>query len=511
MDFLRDFLSDKMNKDKKSETHLSDFIDAVKAFPERNAFVINEVPYTYQDLWKKISIIRSALNRINVNNKIFGLVVHDDIETYASVFALWLEGFAYVPLHPKHPHRRNQDIIRQSGILRVLDSNITSDYSSANVLKTRELDEKDLREEIVHYPKNTLAYILFTSGSTGQPKGVQITHGNLTAFINDFFKSGIKISQEDKCLQCFDLTFDVSVQSFLAPLMKGAAVYTVPHDQIKYSYVYGLLEDHNLTFGVFAPSMLRYLRPYFNELHFPSLKHCILTAEASPVDLVEEWWKCIPNASIFNFYGPTEATIYCTYYHVPKTGIKQANGLLCIGRPFENIHAVILDDNLAIADANSKGEMYISGSQLAPGYWENPERTAEAFKELTVGGVAGRYYKTGDVCMIDKQGDILYYGRLDYQVKVQGYRIELGEIEFKAREIVSGKNAVAFTYCSDSGVAEIAVCLETDEVDQNDFIEKLKASLPSYMMPTKIFQMREFPINSSGKIDRNSIKSLLGL
>jgi len=500
-----------MNKDKYSETHLSDFIDAVKAFPERNAFVINEVPYTYQDLWKKISIIRAALNRINVNNRIFGLVVHDDIETYASVFALWLEGFGYVPLHPKHPQRRNLDIIQQSGILRVLDSNITSDYSVANVLKTRELDEKDLREDFVKFPKDTLAYILFTSGSTGQPKGVQITHGNLTAFINDFFKSGIKINPEDKCLQCFDLTFDVSVQSFLAPLIRGAAVYTVPHDQIKYSYVYGLLEDHHLTFGVFAPSMLRYLRPYFDELHFPSLKYCILTAEASPVDLVKEWWKCIPNASIYNFYGPTEATIYCTYYHVPKTGIKQANGLLCIGRPFENIHAVILDDNLTIADADSKGEMYISGPQLTPGYWENPERSAEAFRELTLEGVTKRYYKTGDLCLIDKEGDILYFGRLDYQVKVQGYRIELGEIEFKAREISNGKNAVALTYGSDSGAVEIAVCIESHEVVPSVFIDKLKKSLPPYMIPSKVFHLPDFPLNSSGKTDRNSIKSLLGL
>jgi amino acid adenylation domain-containing protein len=499
-----------MNKDEYSETHLSGFINAVKACPERNAFVINEVPYTYQYLWGKISIIRAAVNRINVDNRILGLVVHDDIETYASIFALWLEGLGYVPLHPKHPLRRNLEIIHQSGIMRVLDSAISSDYSDAIALKTSGLNENIFREDINEIPKDTIAYILFTSGSTGQPKGVQITHGNLTAFINDFFKSGIRITQEDKCLQCFDLTFDVSVQSFLAPLIKGATVYTVPHDQIKYSYVYGLLEDHNLTFGVFAPSMLRYLRPYFDELNFPSLKYCILTAEASPVDLVMEWWKCIPNASIYNFYGPTEATIYCTYYQVPKTGIKQANGLLCIGRPFENIHAVILDDNLTIVDANSKGEMYISGPQLAPGYWENPERTSEAFKELTIEGVTNRYYKTGDLCLIDEQGDILYFGRLDYQVKVQGYRIELGEIEFKAREIVSGKNAVAFAYCSDSGVAEIAVCLETDEVDQNDFIDKLKASLPSYMMPSKIWNMHEFPINSSGKIDRNSIKSLLG-
>ena len=105
---------------------------------------------------------------------------------------------------------------------------------------------------------------------------------------------GIVLTEDDKCLQCFDLTFDVSVQCFLAPLTKGACVYTVPHDQIKYSYVYGLLEDQHLTFGAMAPSMLRYLKPYFGEINAPDMKYCILTGEASPIDLVHHWEKCVP-------------------------------------------------------------------------------------------------------------------------------------------------------------------------------------------------------------------------
>lgn len=110
-----------------------------------------------------------------------------------------------------------------------------------------------------------------------------------------FWQTGITIDESDRCLQCFDLTFDVSVQSFLVPLTRGACAYTIPHEQIKYSYVYGLLEDHHLTFGAVAPSMLRYLRPYFDEIEAESMRYCIVTAEASPEDLIREWNEHIIN------------------------------------------------------------------------------------------------------------------------------------------------------------------------------------------------------------------------
>lgn len=481
--------------------------ESVTRFPQRNAFLINEVFYTYAQFWDRISIIRAGIRQNESDHKILGIVAHDDIETYASIFAVWMEGLAYVPLHPKQPLQRNLEIVQQAGIKKVLDANFDSDYSDDLVVKTKEFDEKTKHTDLIPFPENDLAYILFTSGSTGQPKGVQITRANVGAFMHDFMQTGFKVFETDKGLQCFDLTFDVSVQSFLVPLTHGACVYTIPHDQIKYSYVYGLLEDHELTFGVFAPSMIRFLRPYFDEIYLPKLRYCILTAEASPVDLVQEWAKCIPNAAIFNFYGPTEATIYCTYYPVPiNNTIKQANGMLCIGKPFQGIKAVILDESLKRVANGVKGEMYITGNQLTIGYWANPEKNNESFMILTLDGASERYYKTGDLCFQDEDGDIMYFGRLDYQVKIQGYRIELGEIEFNARAIINGKNAVAFTYEGTNGNQEIAMCLEIDTFDQEVFLKSLKTKLPSYMIPTRVFNLSEFPLNTSGKIDRNVIK-----
>ena len=478
---------------------------------ERNAFVFNGIFYTYSDLALSISRIRKSIqNEIPENEKIIGLITLDDLETYAAIIALWFEGKAYVPIDTKNPFERNKSKISQAGILTILDSSDKPIFSEYNTIETKKLPNSNINLVPKEVGDSELVYILFTSGTTGQPKGVPISRANLTEFIDAFLDIGFKINEQDKCLQCFDLTFDVSVQSFLAPLIHGACVFTVPHNQIKYSYVYGLLEEHELTFGVFAPSMIRYLQAYFDEIDLQKLRYCILTAEASPVDLVNEWMACIPNAEVFNCYGPTEATIYCTYYSIDKTKpLKEANGMLCIGKPFNGITALLLDQNLQKVEQGVKGEMYISGAQLTSGYWANPKLNQESFVFLTFDGKEKRYYKTGDLCLEDTDGNILYYGRLDYQVKIQGFRIELGEIEFHARGSNGGKNAIAFVYEGNGRSQEIGLCLETVAFDREVVLHYLKSKLPPYMVPSKLVNLAEFPLNSSGKTDRNAIKLLL--
>jgi D-alanine--poly(phosphoribitol) ligase subunit 1 len=362
----------------------------------------------------------------------------------------------------------------------------------------------------VAIPDYSLAYILFTSGSTGKPKGVQISRGNLGAFMKAFWEVGFQIDQNDKCLQCFDLTFDVSVQSFLVPLTKGACVYTIPHNQIKYSYVYGLMEEHNLTFGAMAPSMIRYLRPYFDEIRIPSMRYNILTAEASPVDLIIEWAKCIPNADIYDFYGPTEGTIYCTYNKVKRLDQnKQLNGMLSIGKPMNGVKAIIINEANRTLEKNQKGELCISGYQITKGYWKNDVKNSESFFETLEGNSIIKYYKTGDSCHFDDDGDIMLGGRLDHQVKIQGYRIELGEIEHHARECLSGQNAIAVTFSNLNGDSEIALFIEGELPGNLNLMECLKLRIPYYMMPSKIIVKDNFPLNTSGKTDRIALKSLI--
>jgi acyl-coenzyme A synthetase/AMP-(fatty) acid ligase len=335
---------------------------------------------------------------------------------------------------------------------------------------------------------------------------------NVAAFMKSFLEVGFEITSDDRCLQCFDLTFDVSVQSFLIPLIKGACTFTVPHDQIKYSYVYGLLEDHQLTFGAVAPSMIRYLRKYFDEIDLPAMRYNILTAEASPLDLVEEWSKCIPNAEIFDFYGPTETTIYCTYYKLNRNKSqpnKQLNGLLSIGKIMNGLTAIIIDENDKILGPNQKGQLCIAGPQLTQGYWNNPEKTNESFFEINYNGIPTRFYKTGDSCIMDDDNDILYSGRLDFQVKIQGYRIELGEIEHNARIFINGRNAVAIAAENKTGNTEIALFIEGELADVSFLVDYLKTKMPSYMIPSQTIILDTLPLNSNGKVDRKTLKELI--
>lgn len=481
-----------------------------KSITDALSFFIDGQYYTYRQLGERISAIRIQINQLDTNEQIFALAIHDDLDTYASIFALWMEGKAYVPLHPNQPLDRNLNIIEQVGLNNVLDSAEQSvfDNQSLNVMHTNlYIYTEDYLNDWVETSDDELAYILFTSGSTGVPKGVQITRGNVAAFMDSFWKTGITISSEDRCLQVFDLTFDVSVQSYLVALTRGACVYTVPYGQVKYIYAASLIQEHKITFGAMAPSMLTYLRPYFDEFDASSMHTTILTAEACPVDLMEEWYKCAKDTEIYDFYGPTEATIYCTYYKLTRGGENLSqNGIISIGIPMANVQAIIMRENGELVEGQEKGELCVAGGQVTPGYWNNEEKNTSSFFEKD--GV--RYYHTGDLCYWDESGNILYCGRIDQQAKIQGFRVELGEIEFHARAFYNKEyRVVAIAFDNAQHLTEIALFIESEDLDTNVLLEYLRSKMPHYMIPSRIIYIPQFPLNKSEKIDRNQLKNTL--
>lgn len=485
-------------------------LNSITEFKDRNAFCINDIFYTYKQFGEYISKIRIAIRDNENNNSIIGLVVNDDIETYASIFSLWMEGKSYVPLHPQWPLERCQDITLQIRMDLILDSSEKTMFDN-KVILTHFLEYNhdcfDYSDEI---SDEELAYILFTSGSTGKPKGVIITRENVAAFMNSFWKTEISINHEDRCLQCFDLTFDVSVQGYLVPLTKGACCFTIPHGQVKYIYASSLIEDHKLTFGAMAPSMLRYLKPYFEELNATSLRHCILTAEACPLSLMEEWYKCAVNTEIYDFYGPTEATIYCTYYKLTKKGEnKTLNGVISIGKPLADITVIVIDEKGDEVACGEKGELCVAGGQVTVGYWDNEDMNQKAFFLKEFNGQPMRFYHTGDLVYQDSEGDIMYSGRIDHQAKIQGFRVELGEIEFHAREFLKDKNVVCIAFDNEQHLTEIAIFIEDNEFDTDKLFKYMRTKIPSYMIPTRTLFINVFPLNSNDKIDKNKLKTLI--
>ena len=430
------------------EEVISPILNRMHEKADSPAFFINDTFYSYREFGCLVSGIRKEFSGIASNENKVGLVINNDIQTYATIFALWMEGKCYVPLHPNWPLERCLDIVSQVGLRHILDSSKVSRYTEVSVIGTMDLaSEEVLPDGGRDVPDSALAYILFTSGSTGRPKGVQISRQNVAAFLDSFWKTGIVIGEDDRCLQCFDLSFDVSVQSYLVALTRGACVYTVPYGQMKFLSVAGLIDEHRITFGALAPSTLRYLQPYFEELDFSDFRQCIITAEAGHMDLVEDWLKHAPNTVVYDFYGPTEGTVYATGYRVKADGTdKTYNGIISIGKPFANVTAMILDENGRPVGVGEKGELCIAGPQVTPGYWMNDEKNKEAFSEIEANGETLRIYHTGDLCFQDADGDIMYSGRIDNQAKIQGFRVELSEIEFHAHSYLEGKNVVCVAY-----------------------------------------------------------------
>lgn len=476
----------------------------LETYQERPAFCIEHIYYSYQQLAETIAAIRWELQSRPEKN--VGLVANDDLQTYASILALWMEGKCYIPLHPGQPLERCLDIIEQMDMTLVLDSSSETRYQHVDVIMTAQLDGANATlEQPVACDDSELAYILFTSGSTGRPKGVPLTRGNLQAFVDAFFAMGITLTPEDKGMQMFDLTFDLSVMSYLLPLLAGGCVYTVSYKHVKYMAAFELLDTYPITFFMIVPSVIHYLRPYVDELNLPQLRYAMFAGEALMDDDLAAWAACVPNARIMNTYGPTEDTILCTYYdYHPGQPNKTVNGIVSIGRGMQGVDTFIADDAGRPVATGEKGELCLAGAQLTPGYWRNEEKNREAFFMKD----GKRYYRTGDICVADEDGDIMYYGRKDSQIKIQGFRIELSEIECVARDYFDNSTAVvALPMGDERGVNRIELVVESaDTSTEQGLMERVKKKLPVYMVPAKIHYRHKFPLNVNNKIDRKKLK-----
>lgn len=482
---------------------------------QSTAFCINDKTYSYAQLYDVVEQIYSQVRTIPEN--LICLYATDDIRTYASILALWVCGKTYIPLNPNQPKERHIEVARSVNTHYVLSADKKYDIGLDNVttISTGDtLTEEYKRNNNVcidDIPDSALAYIIFTSGSTGKPKGVQLTRGNLAAFIDSMDKIGLDISDADRCLQPFDLTFDFSVSGYVIPLVKGASIYTVPSKAIKFSYIAGLLEDYKLTVLQMVPSMVRNMLPYMDEIDLSSVRYNIFCGEALTGKVLKAWHNANPNMVSYNMYGPTEDTVFCTYYLIDKSNIANplsSNDIVGIGKTFENSGILLLDDqDKVIGDKNVEGELCLCGKQLTPGYWKNSnENTAKFFE---VDGI--RYYRTGDLCYYGEDGNLMFVSRKDFQVKINGFRVELGEIENRYSIISGGLFAVVMPFTNEQGNVELAIVIEGNEYDYRAHKAQLASELPAYEVPNKWLFTRTIPLNTNGKVDRKAIKEQFGL
>lgn len=479
------------------------------------AFHINGIDYSYAELHAIIEQVCKILQGISDKN--IGLYATDDIRTYAAIVAIFYSGKAYVPLNPNQPLKRHEETINSASIHYVLSSDKSYQTISESVriiytdeIKTKEIDTNS-PVEISMVPDSELAYILFTSGSTGKPKGVPITRGDLAAFIDSMNNIGLDISADDRCLQPFDLTFDFSVSSYVIPLVKGASIYTIPNKAVKFTYIAELLEEHHLTVLQMVPSMMRNLLPYMDEVDVSSVRYNILCGEALMGKVIKAWHQVNPEMVSYNMYGPTENTVFCTYYLINKTNtvnLLATNDIVSIGKTFKNSGILLVrEKDEVISLPNLEGELCLCGEQLTPGYWKNEKENAEKFFEKD----SVRYYRTGDLCYYAEDGNLMYVSRKDFQVKINGFRVELGEIENRYALISGGKYSVVIPYLNEQGNTELAIVIEGKEYDVREHRTALANALPAYEVPAKWLFIRNIPLNQNGKVDRKAIKENFNL
>ena len=425
-----------------------------------------------------------------------------------------MESKAYVPINPSASKSRNVEILNLIDVKYVFDSSENSDYSDFKLVNTRfQNDFDNTHLEPIKFNESSIAYVLFTSGSTGVPKGIPISFKNLNALVTALdVDDEYKLNATDRCLQMYDLTFDASLTALLPALLAGACSYTVPSNVIKYFYISKLLEKYKLTVLKMVPSIIYYLRPYFAEINAPSVRYSIFGGEKLYEDAVQEWSLCIPNAIILNHYGPTEFTVCSHYYKFDSNIPKSHNGVLSIGKPFKSVDCLILDNQGKVAGDNVEGELCLSGNQLTSGYWKNDAfNSTSFFMHKTETGELKRFYKTGDLCFRDNDGYYMYVGRKDFQVKIGGYRVELGEVEYHVRnhESTKSKNILVLDVENSNNNDELILVIESTKFDTENLLEYLKLKLAEYMVPKKVFFIDSLPYNNNGKINRSELRNLI--
>jgi len=488
---------------------LDRFIEHSTHFQDEPAVFIDDRSYTYGELSNLCSAICALLRaqEIRKGDRV-GVFTENTIYTYASLLGIWSCGACYVPLNPENPVKRNMGIIGDAGIKLLLYTEKEEKARKLSLTPGPECRPVNNRVtpapgklEPVDQVAGDLCYLLFTSGTTGKPKGVPIYHRNLSAFLDMMLESGrYDFNRNDRFLLMFELTFDLSVFSFLVPLSVGASFYPLPQKGMAYLEVADILETREISVALMVPSVINYLRPYFGEINLPKMRYSLFCGEALYHETLSAWAGCVPYARIENLYGPTEATIFCLRYEWQRgeAAHPQGKGIVPIGKPMEGMDAFVVREN----NVHEEGELWLTGEQVTSAYWNNPSKTAECFGRNENDN---NVYRTGDLCKIDQAGNFLYLGRMDNQVKIDGHRVELEEIEFHAREFCGDHQVVATVNTNETGFQSILLFIESEKELKEGLDGHLKRHLPAYMIPKETIRVSLFPRNSNGKTDRKAL------
>jgi amino acid adenylation domain-containing protein len=360
--------------------------------------------------------------------------------------------------------------------------------------------------------RNDPAYLLFTSGSTGMPKGVPITHSNVIHFV-EWATRYFGVMPGDRLSGHPPLHFDLSVYDIFGSFNAGAELHLVPPTlNLLPNKLAEFMRQSRITHWFSVPSVLTYMANFdvVASGDFPDLKHLLWCGEVFPTPALIYWMKRLPHVAFTNLYGPTEATIASSYFTLPACP-QDERAAIPIGLPCDGEELLVLDEAGREVPPGVIGDLYIGGVGLSPGYWNDPVKTGEVFiSHPQDPGPGRRIYKTGDLARIDEDGLVYFVGRADSQIKHRGYRIELGEVESAIIALPSVKDCAVVAVATDGFEGTEICCAYTSregaDAAEKTFSPELRKVLPGYMLPTRWARWEQLPRNANGKVDRNALK-----
>ena len=514
--------------------------------PQRTAIVVDERAYTYDAFarlagavatWLRARVAQRAsdnaaggrVNGTTLAAPRVGILAGRSIETYAGIVGAAWAGGTYVPLNPKIPASRLAYVIGRAKIdVLIADAKgapkldeLAPNERPAHVLLPA--DSSQLERPGPALPPTPVApdhpaYIIFTSGTTGVPKGVVVTVANIAHTLASICAL-YHIGPADRVGQFIETTFDPSILEMFACWQGGAELHVLP--ETKAMAPGGFIRQRELTVTHAVPSLILMMQK-FKQLapgSMPSLRLSFFGGEGLPVASARLWQQAAPNAFITNQYGPTEAAVACISQPFTDPPVETAGrGTLAIGTSFPGMTSAIVDENdpARFLPAGEIGELALSGPQLAAGYLGDEEQTARRFPVLQHPILGkSRWYLTGDSAYCDEQGLFHCLGRIDNQVKVMGHRVELEEIEAHLRVVCKTDSvaAVAWPVVNGNPAGIVAFVgggpAVADAAAAMDVREAMKRRVPFYMVPSRVHAIDALPLSSNGKVDRKGLRTML--
>lgn len=486
--------------------------ETAQKYPDKIAIIDKERTITFGQLrYKALSLAEIIVNK-GLFKEPIAIAMPKSIDVIVCFLGIAYSGNFYSVIDVEMP------LARQKKIIETLEPKLIITLQNGVKMETTDIFQYDFfqlnlscENKVIEQRERTcdadLLYVLFTSGSTGDPKGVTITHQSVADYI-DWVQETFKIEWTDSFGNQAPFYFDNSILDIYSMVKTGASLHIIP--QSLFSQPVLLLEylkENRITTIFWVPSALIIVA----NLHAlkkvdltNTLKRVLFCGEVMPNKQLNMWRKWIPDILYANLYGPTEITDACTCYIVDREFEDQEP--LPIGKPSKNTSILVLNENNELVKDGEAGELCVRGTSISKGYYNNSKRTSEVFIQNPLNDKYIEYiYRTGDLVKYNEYGELLYISRKDFQIKHMGHRIELGEIE----TIVSGVEGIQQCCCVYDDCKKRIVLFYKGETERESIIQEMKKKLPQYMIPGKFIRIEKMPMNANGKIDRKRLQEMI--